>query len=47
MEILRFHFTADTPSFEQFDKLIREHERRAGEGLDDDVKICGTAERGC
>ena len=38
MEFLRFHFT-DTPSFEQFHKLIREHERRTGTGVDDDVKI--------
>ena len=36
---MRFHFTTDTSSFEEFGKLIREQERRTGEGLDDDVKI--------
>ena len=38
MAILRFHFSAVTSSCEQVNKLIREHVRRTGKGLDDDVK---------
>ena len=38
MDILRFHFAADRGSSEQFDLLIREHER-TGKGLVDDVNI--------
>ena len=39
MEILRSHLAADTSPFEQLDKLVGEHERRTGKGLDVDVKI--------
>ena len=39
MEILRFHITAETSSLVQCDKLIREHERRTGKGLNGDVKL--------
>ena len=38
-EILRFHCATDTSSFQQFDNLIREHERRTGKDVDDDVDI--------